>query len=53
VGTVRGVPVQVLREDEAIGSLNLDACGLGVYGAGLLGLMLAAATSVLSLRCAT
>jgi hypothetical protein len=52
-GTVRGVPVQVLREDEAIGSLNLDACGLGVYGAGLLGLMLAAATSVLSLRCAT
>ena len=52
-GTVRGVPVQVLREDDAIGSLNLDACGLGVYGAGLLGLMLAAATSVLSLRCAT
>jgi hypothetical protein len=50
-GTVHGVPVRVLREDDAIGSLNLDEHGLGVYGAGLLGLMLPVATSVLSLRC--
>ena len=48
-GTVRGVPVQRLREDDAIGSL--DVYGIGVIGAGLLGLMLPAATSVHSLRC--
>jgi len=49
-GTVRGVPVQRLREDDAIGSL--DVYGIGVIGAGLLGLMLPAATSVRSLGCA-
>ena len=49
--TVYGVPVQVLREDDAIGSLNLDYSGIGVYGAGLLGLMLPVATSLHSLRC--
>ena len=50
-GTVRGVPVQQLREDDAIGSLNLDNSGLGVISAKLLGLMLPAATSVHTLRC--
>ena len=50
-GTVRGVPVQQLREDNAIGSLNLDNSGLGVISAKLLGLMLPAATSVHTLRC--
>ena len=52
-GTVRGVPVQKLREDDAIGSLNLDSSGLGVISAELLGLMLPAATSVHTLRCVT
>ena len=61
-GTVRGVPVQRLREDDAIGSLILDK---GFYplilvmplrlppkiSAALLGLMLPTATSVRSLRC--
>ena len=51
-GTVRGVPVQQLQEDDAIGSLDLDESGLGVISAELLGLMLPAATSVRSLRCA-
>ena len=50
-GRVRGVPVQRLREDGAIGSLDLDSSRLGVIGAELLGLMLPAATSVRSLRC--
>ena len=50
-GTVHGVPVQVLREDDAIGSLDLEESGIGIYGAGLLGLMLPVATSVHSLRC--
>ena len=49
--TVRGVPVQRLREDDAIGSLNLDFSGLGVISAELLGLLLPAATSVHTLRC--
>ena len=49
-GTVRGVPVQRLREDDAIGSLNLERSGLGVISAELLGLMLPAATSVHTLR---
>ena len=49
-GTVRGVPVQRLREDDAIGSLNLEQYGLGNISAALLGLMLPAATSVRSLR---
>ena len=52
-GTVRGVPVQRLREDDAIGSLNLERSGLGVISAELLGLMLPAATSVHTLRCVT
>ena len=60
-GRVRGVPVEQLREDDAIGSLDLDrldanVLDLGsldfVIGARLLGLMLPAATSVRSLRCA-
>jgi hypothetical protein len=50
-GTMRRIPVQRLREDDAIGSLNLDRSGIGVIGAGLLSLMLPAATSVRSLRC--
>ena len=48
-GWVNGVPVQQLREDDAIGSLNLNGMGdryLGVIGAELLGLMLPAATSL-------
>jgi len=53
-GTVRGVPVQQLREDDAISSLNLNRMGmrqpLGVIGAELLGLMLPAATSLRELR---
>ena len=51
-GTVNGVPVQQLREDDAIGSLNLNRMGepLGVIGAELLGLMLPAATSLCELR---
>ena len=53
-GTVNGVPVQQLREDDAIGSLNLNLMGVlqppGVIGAELLGLMLPAATSLRELR---
>ena len=49
-GTVLRVPVQQLREDDAIGSLNLDRKGLRVIGAELLGLMLPAATSLRELR---
>ena len=49
-GTVLGVPVQQLREDDAIGSLDLANKGLGVSGAELLGLMLPAATSLRELR---
>ena len=53
-GTVNGVPVQQLREDDAIGSLNLNRMGvrqpLGVIGAELLGLMLPAAASLRELR---
>ena len=49
-GTVLGVPVQRLREVDAIGSLNLNFSGLGVISAELLGLMLPAATSVHTLR---
>ena len=52
-GTVRGVPVQRLREDDAIGALSLSDSGIGVTGATLLGLMLPAATSVRSLKYAT
>ena len=49
-GTVLGVPVQKLREDDAIGFLNLNLSGLGVISAELFGLMLPAATSVHTLR---
>ena len=52
-GTVRGVPVQRLREDDAIGKLLFDGSGIGVTGETLLGLMLPAATSVRSLKYAT
>ena len=45
-GTVLGVPVQQLREDDAIGRLDLNCKDLGVIGAELLGLMLPAATSL-------
>jgi Ran GTPase-activating protein (RanGAP) involved in mRNA processing and transport len=48
-GTVRGVPVQELREDDAIGSLDLEYSSIGVTSAALLGLMLPATTSVHSL----
>ena len=50
-GSVRGIPVQRLREDDAIGSLNLRNSGLGVISAGLLALMLPVTTSVRSLWC--
>jgi len=50
-GTVHGVPVQRLREDDAIGSLDLSDSSLDVFSAELLGLMLPAATSVHTLRC--
>ena len=50
-GLVRGVPVQRLREDDAIDVLDLEESGLGVISAELLSLMLPAATSVRSLRC--
>ena len=52
-GTVRGVPVQELREDDAIDELDLRESGIGVTAATLLGLMLPAATSVRSLGYAT
>ena len=52
-GTVRGVPVQQLREDDAIEELDLAHSGLGVTAARLLGLMLPAATSLRSLEYAT
>jgi hypothetical protein len=50
-GLVRGVPVQRLRDDDAIDELDLHDSGLGVISAELLSLMLPAATSVRSLRC--
>ena len=49
-GEVLGVPVQRLREDDAIGSLDLADKRLDVIGAELLGLMLPAATSLRELR---
>jgi hypothetical protein len=49
-GEVLGVPVQQLRQRDAIGSLNLEDKPLGDIGAELLGLMLPAATSVRELR---
>ena len=50
-GEVLRVPVQQLRENKAIRSLNLDKLFLDVIGAELLGLMLLAATSLRKLRC--
>ena len=56
-GTVQGIPVQRLRENDAIGRLNLPGGGetgcIRTTGATLLALMLRAATSVHSLECAT
>jgi hypothetical protein len=49
-GKVRGVPVQQLREDDAIDEF-LYLSRAGVIGAELLSLMLPAATSVRNLRC--
>ena len=49
-GEVLGVPVQQLREDNAIASLNLNSKGLGVIGAELLRLMLPAAAALRELR---
>ena len=52
-GTVRGVPVQRLREDDAIDGLDLSESGIGVTAVMLLALMLPAATSVRRLEYAT
>ena len=54
-GTVRGVPVQRLREDDAIDALDLSGrdSGIGDAGATLLAFMLPAATSLRSLEYAT
>ena len=49
-GEVLGVPVQQLREDNTIASLNLNSKGLGVIGAELLRLMLPAANALRELR---
>ena len=49
-GKVRGVPVQRLREDDAINELDLPCSGIGDTGATLLAFMLPAATSVRSLE---
>ena len=49
-GLVRGIPVQRLREDDALEELDLHNSGIGVISAGLLGLMLPVTTSVRSLR---
>ena len=49
-GTVLRVPVQRLREDDAIGKLDLSAHCICDSGAELLGLMLPAATSLRELR---
>ena len=49
-GTVRGVPVQRLRENDAIDALDLRGSRIGDTAATLLALMLPAATSVRSLR---
>ena len=49
-GRVHGVPVERLREDDAIDELDLRASGIGVTGATLLAFMLPAAMSVRSLE---
>ena len=50
---MRGLPVQRLREDNAIDELDLRDSGIGDIEATLLGLMLPAATSLRSLEYAT
>ena len=50
-GVVRGTPVQQLRENDAIGDLNLSERGLGVNEARLLALLLPRASSILTLEC--
>jgi hypothetical protein len=50
-GVVRGVPVRLLRDDRAIGTLDLSRKSLGVSEAQLLGLLLCSATSVVELKC--
>ena len=52
-GTVRGVPVQQLREDDAIYELDLRRTGIRGSALALLCLMLPAATSLRSLKYAT
>ena len=52
-GKVRGVPVQRLREDDAIDELDLNVVDIGDTGVTLLGLMLPAAMSLRSLKYAT
>ena len=53
-GMVRGIPVQELREDDAIDEfMDLSDCGIGATGATLLALMLPAAMSVRTLKYAT
>ena len=49
-GRVHGVPVERLREDDAIDELDLSESGIGVTGATLLAFMLPAAMSVRSLE---
>ena len=48
-GTVWGIPVQSLRENEDFVNLSLSACRLGPVGAQLLGCLLPGATILLSL----
>ena len=52
-GKVRGVPVQRLREDDAIDELDLNDADIGDTGVTLLGLMLPPAMSLRSLKYAT
>ena len=49
-GRVHGVPVELLREDDAIDDLDLGESGIGGTGATLLAFMLPAAMSVRSLE---
>ena len=48
-GEICNVPVQRLREDDAIGELELEACFIGPTGAKLLSLLLPRAASVVQL----
>ena len=49
-GEVCGVPVELLRSDESIGSLDLSCRGLRPIGARLLALLLPGATSIYKLE---